>query len=313
MERCDRRVVRAIFAIFFPHIYADIDFDREILFLSQELRKLEPDHNVGKRVADTLVQVYLKDGSRRCICILIHIEVQGTKEPDFPMRMFIYYYRIFDKFREQGNEIVSLAILTDEDLGYRPDQFSVKRWGFEHTLKIPIVKIADYRADKEKQRQLEVSGSPMAMVVRTQLESLKAKKAEPRRRFNTKLELIRQCYRGGYRKVQIRTLLKFIDWILLLPEDLQDELKQEIYTIEEENKMAYIPTWERKAKEEGRQEGRQEGHQKGRLEERQELNRDHAVKMIQNGIAINLVSQIIGLSALEIKQLVDEESKKKTH
>ncbi len=298
---------------FFPHIHADIDFDREILFLSKELRKLEPDHNVGKRVADTLAKVYLKDGTRRCICILIHVEVQGTKEPDFPQRMFVYYYRIFDKFREEGNEVVSLAILTDEDRNYRPDQYSVKRWGFEFTLKIPMVKIVDYKSDPAKMEQLKISGSPMAMVVRTQLESFKAKKAKPRGKFNKKLDLIRQCYMRGYRKEQIRTLLKFIDWILRLPVDLQDELKQEVYKIEEENKMAYIPTWEREARDEGIQIGTEKGLKKGHREGHREANRTNAVKMVQSGIAINLAAQITGLSALEIRQLVDDENKKKTH
>jgi hypothetical protein len=39
------------------------------------------------------LKFYLKDGKEQWI--LIHLEVQGKKEEDFPKRMFTYGYRIF--------------------------------------------------------------------------------------------------------------------------------------------------------------------------------------------------------------------------
>ena len=51
---------------FFPEIHRDIDFSKGIEFLDSELREITPYGNVGKRYADELVKVHLKDGE----CIL---------------------------------------------------------------------------------------------------------------------------------------------------------------------------------------------------------------------------------------------------
>jgi len=75
---------------FFPHIHKDIDFAQSPEILSNELRRIVPSGKVGKRRADVLVKVFLKDGTQRCICVFIHVEVQGTKKPGFMERIFVY-------------------------------------------------------------------------------------------------------------------------------------------------------------------------------------------------------------------------------
>jgi hypothetical protein len=45
-------------------------------------------------------------------------------------------------------------------------------------MKIPIVKIIDYKLKKELREKLETSTNPMAMVVRAQLKSFEVKKAD---------------------------------------------------------------------------------------------------------------------------------------
>ncbi|MCP5107552.1 MAG: hypothetical protein GY950_29460, partial [bacterium] len=115
---------------FFIHIHRDIDFSRGIEILSHELRQTTPEGKVGKRYSDVLVKVHLKDGTPQCFCIFIHVEVQGKKDTDFMMRMFVYYYRAFDKYKEEGTEVISLAVLTDENKDWRPDEYFFSRWGF---------------------------------------------------------------------------------------------------------------------------------------------------------------------------------------
>ena len=121
---------------FFPLIYADIDFSRGYEVKSKELYKLLKDQHIGKRYTDELIKVYLKDGTEKWL--LIHIEVQNYKEIDFAKRMYIYNYRIFDKY---NHEVVSLVILTDPDETYRPNTYVHKRWNFKHIMEFPIVKI----------------------------------------------------------------------------------------------------------------------------------------------------------------------------
>ena len=48
---------------FFPTIHQDIDFSKRPQILSNELRRIVPSGKVGKRRADVLVKVFLKDGS----------------------------------------------------------------------------------------------------------------------------------------------------------------------------------------------------------------------------------------------------------
>jgi len=124
---------------FFPHIAGDIDFDKGYEFLDKELKRILREAGTGKRYADILVKVYLKDGQEEWL--LIHIEVQDYGDKEFSERMFIYNYRIFDRYRK---EIISLAILTDPSTGFRPQRYERARWGFRHLFEFPIIKLIDY-------------------------------------------------------------------------------------------------------------------------------------------------------------------------
>ena len=43
--------------------------------------------------------------------VLTHVEVQTDRDPDFPLRMYVYNYRIFDRYNKP---VASLAVLADE-------------------------------------------------------------------------------------------------------------------------------------------------------------------------------------------------------
>jgi len=47
---------------FFPHIAKDIDFDMGYEFLNKDLKRILREAGTGKRYADILVKVYLRDG-----------------------------------------------------------------------------------------------------------------------------------------------------------------------------------------------------------------------------------------------------------
>ncbi len=129
---------------YFPHVHKDIDFSKGIEFLDKEFNKIVKASEEKKRYTDKLVKVYLKTGEEKWI--LIHIEVQGAYEKGFERRLYVYNYRIFDRYNQ---EVITLVILTDEDEDYRPDVYEVKRWGFEHRFKFPMVKLTDYRVETD--------------------------------------------------------------------------------------------------------------------------------------------------------------------
>ncbi len=153
---------------FFPDIAEDIDFDKGYEFLDKELEKITKDAQTTKRFADVLVKVYLKDGSEKWL--LIHIEVQGYYEKAFAKRMFIYNYRIFDRY---DKDVVSFSILTDASNSFRNNEYERKRWGFELKFKFPIVKILDY---KERWKELEENKNPFSVIVMTHLKEMETKK-----------------------------------------------------------------------------------------------------------------------------------------
>src|SRR5262249_11516950 len=105
-------------AFFFPQAHAEIDWARGYEMKDKELQQIEPDAEHGRRVVDKLVKVWLKSGEEGWL--LIHIEVQTGREGEFARRMYVYNYRIFDR---HDREVISLAILADEDASWRPDHF----------------------------------------------------------------------------------------------------------------------------------------------------------------------------------------------
>jgi len=103
-------------ALFFPDAHADIDWGRGYESLDKELQKILREAELGRREVDKLVKVWLKDGREQWV--LIHVEVQAEEEADFGQRMYVYNYRIYDRY---NREVVSLAILGDENPRWRPD------------------------------------------------------------------------------------------------------------------------------------------------------------------------------------------------
>ncbi len=248
-------------SFFFPNIAKDIDLEKGYEFLDKELQKIVQDSELGKRWADLLIKVFLKDGSERWL--LIHIEVQSYFEKDFAKRMFVYNYRIFDRYNK---DVVSLAILADSSPSFRPNKYKVKYWDFKLEFKFPMVKLLDYR---EKWKELEKSQNPFAIIVMSHLKELETKKDIDKRLF-WKVTLVKRLYGKGYRKEDILLLYKFIDWLITLPEELIPKFHEEIIRYEEEKKMPYITTAEKigikKGFEQGIQQGIQQGIRQGLLE-----------------------------------------------
>lgn len=252
-------------AFFFPTIHDGIDWSRSYEFMDKELEKIVRDAQSGRRYADKLVKVFLPNGCETRL--MIHIEIQGYHDSTFPKRMYIYNYRIFDRY---NIETVSVAVLTDNNPKFRPDEYKTGRWGCELTFRFPIAKVWDYRRNWPS---LAENSNPFAIVVMAHLKALEVKDAFIRKRW--KLRLIRLLYDRGYAYKDVLELFRFIDWLLILPKDLDKQFMEELRIIEEEKRMPYVTSVERIGIEKGIQQGIQEGIQKGirlgSLKEAQEM------------------------------------------
>jgi hypothetical protein len=82
-------------------------------------------------------------------------------------------------------------------------------------------------------------------------------------RERAKLGLVRRLYERGYTRERVLSLFRFIDWLLALPEERERALRQVILTIQEEQHMPYMTSFERISRAEGRGEGRKEGREEG--------------------------------------------------
>jgi hypothetical protein len=270
---------------FFPELHTAIDFSKKIEFLDTGMRPINPFSDMGDRAADVLVKVHLKNGEYGYLCIFVHFEVQGQPLANFMQKMYIYNYRTFDKRIEAGVPVISAAIFTDDNENYRPDEYVVKFGGFELRMKIPIVKIIDFRLKKELRERLETSTNPMTLVVKAQLKSLEVNKANDNTKLNVAKELIRECYKQGYSKKAVHTLVKFIEWVIRFPKSLEKRLKEEIKKIEEEFNMQYLASWERNAKKEEKIET--------------------AKRMLLNDYPLEEIINITGLTEKQVKALMN--------
>ncbi len=78
-----------------------------------------------------------------------------------------------------------------------------------------------------------------------------------------KTHLVQQLYEGGWERRDVLELLRFIDWVLGLPVELESLFEDEIARLETEKHMRYVTSWERKGLERGLQQGRSQGFLQG--------------------------------------------------
>ncbi|MBF8276225.1 MAG: cytosolic protein [Candidatus Brocadiaceae bacterium] len=238
---------------FFPGIYDEIDWNKEPVFMDNALEKITRDAEIGKRYADKLVKVWLK--TEELAWVLIHIEVQASRETNFAERIYVYRHRIGEKHKV---DVASLVILCDDEQNYRPNKYKKGIWGCELNFTFPIVKLLDFA---ENWTKLECDRNPFAIVVMAQLKAKEIKDGQQRKYW--KFRLTRMLYERGYEKQDIIDLYCFIDWLLVLPEDLEKEFVRELCEFEKEKTMQYVSSIERIGFKKGKQQGMQHGMQQG--------------------------------------------------
>ncbi len=237
---------REFVVFFFPAAAEGIDWSRGYTFLDKELQQIVQDAELGKRLADKLVQVWRNDGDDAWV--LAHVEVQGQERPDFAKRMFVYNYRIFDRY---DRPVASLAVLSDERTGWRPDHFGYELWGCKVGISFPVAKVVDYAGRWD---ELEASDNPFAIVVMAHLKTRDTHNDEEGRK-RWKLYLVRRLYERGYRREDVINLFHFIDWLMRLPEKMEESFWAEMHRYEEGKKIEYVTSVERIGIKKGMQQG----------------------------------------------------------
>lgn len=196
-------------ALLFPRINAQADWSRRWESLDKEFQQLAPDADVGRRYVDKLMKVWAKDG--REMWVLIHVEVQTTRDAGFPRRMYVYNYRIDAGYNEQP--VVSVAVLADDDPDWRPDTFVEELWGCERRLTFPVAKLLDLAPHEA---MLEANDNPFAQVVLAHLKAIQTRGNEGERHA-WKIRLVRNLCDRGFAAETVRQLFRLVDWLMALP------------------------------------------------------------------------------------------------
>jgi predicted transposase YdaD len=94
---------------------------------------------------------------------------------------------------------------------------------------------------------------------------------------------MRQLYIMGMPGPEIRDLYKFIDWTMILPDDLEEEFWQELKTFEEEQQVTYVTNAERiGAKEKAK---------------------GIALRMLKKGMDLETIAELTELTPAQLQQL----------
>ena len=234
-------------AFYFPDAYAGIDWAKGYIFLDKELRAVVQDAELGARFVDKLVRVTEIGGVESWI--YIHVEVQGTKQPEFAERMFVYNYRIFDRYKRP---VASLVVLADEHKMWKPTSYGFAVLGCRHTLEFPVAKLSDF---EDKLDELLASDNAFGWITAAHILTQKTR-TQDQERYNAKLRLLRILYDRHWDKQRVINLFNLIDWLMQLPEWLNSQVWQELETIEKKEKMQYITSVERIGLARGHVEGK---------------------------------------------------------
>ncbi len=134
------------------------------------------------------MKVRLKDGREQWV--LVHVEVQTQRATGFADRMFVYHYRIRDRYKAR---CAAFAILADDSPGWRPNEFRDELLGTEIVMRFSTAKLLDYEANWP---ELESETNPFGVVVMAHA-GMRATTNDPQDRLAWKFRLTRRLYEHG--------------------------------------------------------------------------------------------------------------------
>jgi hypothetical protein len=260
-EVCDTRFQRVL-ELSCPDLVADIDWTRPIQFLNTELQTLAPAAKVGRQHVDHLARVLWKPSGSRA---LIHTEVQSQVELPLGHRVFEYSTSLR---KIHGLDVISLVLLADPNPRFRPWRYLRQLGGCRHEFEFRTCKFLDFHPDF-----LDASTNPVAKVVLAQRLAQETAR-NPRARLEGKLRWMDRILTQEFPEADQRILLRALDWMNPLPEELAIEFQREVREHPSHKIMPYYTSFEESARKEalaiGRSQGRTEGRNEGRTEGRTE-------------------------------------------
>ncbi|MGB9783917.1 MAG: Rpn family recombination-promoting nuclease/putative transposase [Moorellaceae bacterium] len=230
--------------LFFPQAHALIDYS-DLTFLTQEIIT---DITAGeKHYVDILARVKIKGEEGY---VLIHVEPQAYKEPDFARRMFIYFSRLYEKHQKK---ILPIAVFSYDSKTEEPDKHEVA-FSFLKVLEFKFYKV---QLKKLSWREYLKSDNPVAAALLSNMDY------SPKERRRLKVEFTRMVTRMQLDPAKLGLITAIFDTYLgLSPEEereVEEMLHKELSPEEVKKVMELRTSWHIKGWQEGWQTGLEEG------------------------------------------------------
>ncbi|MGG1558099.1 Rpn family recombination-promoting nuclease/putative transposase [Geobacillus thermoleovorans] len=269
--------------LFFPDMHEHIDFNH-LSFLSEELFT---DVTAGEKYrVDLLVETKFKgkDG-----LIIVHVENQAYVQSSFPERMFLYFSRLFEKYR---TPIIPIAVFSYDAIRDEPSSF---------TLSFPFGDVLDFRffhvgLRKQNWRQFIRTDNPVAAALLSKMGYTESERVELKKQF------LRMLVRLELDEARQRLLMGFFETYVKLSDEEEQQLRSEVEqmeTKEKERVLELIISYEQKGKIQGRKEGREEGRKEGAEQEKRHI----AKRMLMKGFDAQTIHELTGLPVTEIEEM----------
>ncbi|NLI12953.1 Rpn family recombination-promoting nuclease/putative transposase [Pelotomaculum propionicicum] len=245
-DRLFKELLETFFAefieLFFPEAALSIDL-KHIKFLQQEIFT---DVTAGeKRKVDILVETRLKDEPG---LILVHVEPQAYVQKNFNRRMFIYFSRLYEKYRRK---ILPVVVFSYDRVRNEPDSFEL---GF------PFLDVLNFRFYKLELKKLNwreyiKSDNPVAAALLSKMGF------KPEEKVKVKLEFMRMLVRMKLDPARMELLAGFFETYLKLNREEEEQYNRELGTLDRKEVdiiMQITTSWHEKGRAEGNIEARRE-------------------------------------------------------
>lgn len=286
--------------LFAPEVWRTAEPD-SLSFLTQEVfNDLE---GQARRNVDIVAKLRFQG---RDTCFLVHVENQATAQAEFAERMFLYFARLYEKYRLP---IYPIALFSyDRPQRPEPDQFTVA-FEFKEILAFSFQTI---QLNRLNWRDFLRQPNPVAAALMAKMNF------KPEERPKVKLECLRMIVTLRLDTARIHLLSGFVDSYLRLNMAEQQVFAsglQQLKPQEEKRVLRIVTSWMeeglekgiKQGQQQGRQEGLQQGLQEGRQEGLQEGRQEEACKLILRFIERRLPDCFVMMEpkirALNLEQL----------
>ncbi|MFT4095191.1 MAG: hypothetical protein QM640_16285 [Niabella sp.] len=230
-------ILEDLFADFLRFFFSNADkvFDikKGFEYLDKEMAQIATEaYPESPKYVDKLVKVFTSDGREQWV--LVHVEVQGYTDKHFEERMFTYYYRIFDRYRQR---ITAVALLTDRDKKFYPTAYQSEFLGTEI-----FYRFNSYKIMEQEENALLQNPNPFAFVILTVLLALRRGRLSDRDLLSLKLELVRRLLEQRFSKSTIKGIFYFIrNYVVFADPEIGSKFDNEIdFIIQKSRHMGIV-------------------------------------------------------------------------